>query len=288
LDSEETLVQILLTNKDKKYSAFISVSTPPFTDYLSQMLSTISSGQIIDFTSHLKQNLLNNFVTATTKNIHINHIISNLDTDPQISTIEQQIQDSTMDKLIEKFIPSRSYLKLLELEIRYPEFFKIIPGQLIADLGSSPGGWTLYSLLKGGRVVSIDKSQLDFKYFDLSDKNLHFLEQDAFEFNNNNSLTTTATKSKTNINNTTTTQFDWLIIDMKVHPKKTLELLEIWLKEKKCKHFVVNLKYIKTDFIMETDRFIQSNIIPNCSFINSHCLDTNGEYELTLFGTNLN
>ncbi|KAF2074908.1 hypothetical protein CYY_003785 [Polysphondylium violaceum] len=270
-EDQETLVQILFTsNHSKKASAYISVSTPPIIDYLSNIQNHIPAGQIIEFTSHVKENLLKLFVgdSDNKRNIHIDHIISSKQMDPL--SITQEIEDSVQDHLIEKFIPSRSYLKLLEMEIRYPQFFKMLPNQLVADLGSSPGGWTLYSLSKGCKVVSIDKSPLDAKYFDFSDKKLHFLEQDAFEFNEPPH----------------TIPFDWLIIDMKVPPKKTLELLEIWLKEKRCKHFVVNLKYLKSDFIQETNRFIQANIMPNCTFINAHCLDTSGDYELTLFGTN--
>ncbi|MDY0000279.1 MAG: SAM-dependent methyltransferase [Polyangia bacterium] len=57
--------------------------------------------------------------------------------------------------------PSRAYLKLWELFTltgRWPS-----PGELVLDLGSSPGGWTWALARLGARVISVDKAPLDLR-----------------------------------------------------------------------------------------------------------------------------
>ena len=55
--------------------------------------------------------------------------------------------------------PSRAYLKLWELFTRLGA--RPGPGDLCADLGASPGGWTWVLGGLGARVVAVDKAPLD-------------------------------------------------------------------------------------------------------------------------------
>ncbi|KAK5582675.1 hypothetical protein RB653_004260 [Dictyostelium firmibasis] len=274
IQEDEALVQFLCT--DKKSPGYISIITPPIYKYLEKTIGVYPSFFNREFNHQLIPTYIHQLFsqdqTGTSQygSNHIKHIKSYLD--PSISLELEDIKSMTVDEIVDNFLPSRSFLKLFELFQKFPKsltpFPPMRPNETVVDLGSSPGGWTLFSLLQGCRVTSIDKSPLDPKSLDCNDKNLLFLEMDAFEFRPHGDQT-----------------FDWLIIDMKVPPMKSLKLLSEWLKSKYCRNFIVNLKYQVTErIIRDHETFIINDISPKTSYINLHCLDRNGFKELTLFG----
>ncbi|KYQ91215.1 hypothetical protein DLAC_08141 [Tieghemostelium lacteum] len=270
LEPTETLVQVLFTNFD---SGYISVSTPPIREYFSKMISYYPAGQCIDLYDRLRRYLTMMYREDTPLK-SIQYIMDKVH-NPYLTTDKNEILElirvSTSNDLVKLFLPSKSFVKLFELELRYPLFAKMKKGESVIDLGSSPGGWTLYALLKECKVVSIDKSPLDINfldYLDNGDPNLVFHQMDAQEYAVPDS-----------------TRFDWLLVDMKVSPMKSLQLLEKWLQNRHCKHFIVNLKLVSGDNTIQMDRYIKSSILPLTRYLNCHCLDSNGEKELTLFGT---
>ncbi len=77
----------------------------------------------------------------------------------------------------EEGYPARSVYKLKEIDERY----KIIrKGDVILDLGCSPGSWTLYVSKKvgnGGRVLGIDLEDLNFP----AQGNILFMKRDVLK-----------------------------------------------------------------------------------------------------------
>ncbi|KAM9953179.1 hypothetical protein ACTFIR_008242 [Dictyostelium discoideum] len=273
IEEDEALIQILCS--DKKSSGYISVVTPPIYKYLEKIIGVYPSHIGRELNAELIPNYIYELFTNSDprqygKN-HISHIKRNfLSTKVDMLNLEH-IKSMKTEEVVENFLPSRSFLKLFELFQKFPPnltpFPSMKPNETVIDLGSSPGGWTLFSLLQGCHVTSIDKSPLNSKCLDFNDsRNLKFLEMNAFEFNPDSS-------------------FDWLIIDMKVPPMKSLILLNQWLDLKLCHNFIVNLKFQITDVVIsDHEKFIQNDITPKTSYINSICLNKNGYKEITLFG----
>lgn len=56
-----------------------------------------------------------------------------------------------------RWAPSSAHTKLLEAEIRLGQ--RIRPGQLVADLGWNPGGWSYVALVRRARVLAVDVSR---------------------------------------------------------------------------------------------------------------------------------
>lgn len=112
--------------------------------------------------------------------------------------------DKWAKKAKEMGFPARSVFKLMELQERY----KIIKqGDIILDLGASPGSWSKYALSlvgKKGKVVGIDLLPVK-----LNHPNFFFLQKDVFELKNTDF-------EKLNITN-----FDVILSDMA--PKTTGE-----------------------------------------------------------------
>lgn len=119
--------------------------------------------------------------------------------------------------------PSRSYLKA-------EEAYAVLgaaprEGELVADLGAAPGGWSFSAAKRGARVVAVDNGPL--KGGALGHPLIEHREQDAFAFE--------------------APPVDWLFCDMIEDPDRVLRLVSRWLDERRCRRFIVNLKYGRLD-----------------------------------------
>eukprot|EP01133_Synstelium_polycarpum_P001181 gene1181-1358_t len=239
---DEALVQLLFVGAT---SGYISISPPLLSRYFSRILSPFPGGACPEFISHLRANI------ARRDGVPVDRL------------------EGSLDELIKARLPARSYLKLAELEMRYPSFMSksFVDGALVADLGSAPGSWTLFALERGAVVVAIDKSSVyDSRVMDYPKPPI-IKVFDALLFEPPHSHPT----------------FNLLLVDMKVPPMTTLTLLERWLSRGWCHNFIVTLKFEgKVMTTMETERFIRDSITPLCSYINSHSLDHGGK-EINLF-----
>ncbi len=117
--------------------------------------------------------------------------------------------------------PNRAYLKLWEaLTIlkKYPK-----AGETCLDLGASPGGWSWVLAECGAAVCAIDKAALDptlSKY-----RNITFQEGSAFAL---------APESFKTV--------DWLCSDIICYPKRSLALIEKWIKSGTVKNLICTIK----------------------------------------------
>eukprot|EP01132_Coremiostelium_polycephalum_P003946 gene3946-4928_t len=301
--NNEILVQILIEEQSVGardahiYSGYFSISTVPFMNYFRNMISNYPGGIFSDIYGQLRQFMVDTYVKR--------RLLDSPDLDRDTIRSEMTDHFSQLNSTTYKqYIISRSFIKLVELEKRYPKFFNLSPKHTVADLGSSPGGWTYYCLLKQTNVISIDKAPLDEMVTHLMD-----LQNTNSNNNNNNDKPVVVSeideKEKREVEEEEeegvmksryikwdaflykkpTHVFDFLLIDMKVPPIKTLELLMKWLKFGNCRHFVVSLKYEKGDDIPLHDKFIKESIEPLTQFLNSCLLESSGEREITLFGT---
>lgn len=136
--------------------------------------------------------------------------------------------------------PSRSFLKIEEAFTVFGKTPKV--GNLVADLGAAPGGWS-YAAAKYGAIVSaIDNGPM--KKGAAGNPKIHHIRNDAFVW---------APPIPT----------DWLLCDMVENPKKVLHRLEEWLKNRWCKYAIVNLKYGRTDPLW---------VLDECKHIQKYCI----------------
>jgi 23S rRNA (uridine2552-2'-O)-methyltransferase len=88
--------------------------------------------------------------------------------------------DKWAKKAKEKGYPARSVFKLMEIQEKY----KIIQkGDIVLDLGASPGSWSKYALSivgEEGKVIGIDILPIK-----ISHPNFYFLQKDVFELEEN-------------------------------------------------------------------------------------------------------
>jgi 23S rRNA (cytidine2498-2'-O)-methyltransferase len=119
--------------------------------------------------------------------------------------------------------PSRSYLKIEEAYLILGAAPK--EGETVADLGAAPGGWSYSAAKRGAKVVAVDNGPL--KGGALGHPLITHRAEDAFKFQ--------------------TESVDWLFCDMLEDPDKVLELLGRWLSRRRCRRFVVNLKFGRSD-----------------------------------------
>ncbi len=120
--------------------------------------------------------------------------------------------------------PSRSYLKAEEAYVvlgREPA-----AGEIVADLGAAPGGWSYSAARRGARVTAVDNGPM--KAGGLHPGITH-QEEDAFTFSPK------------------MPPVDWLFCDMVEDPEQIVSLVERWLKRGWCRRFVVNLKFGRVD-----------------------------------------
>jgi len=125
--------------------------------------------------------------------------------------------------------PSRSYLKIEEAF----HIFGCEPkkNDTVIDLGAAPGGWSYSALKRGACVTAIDNGPLKGPV--ASHPKISHLKIDAFKYKYDRSK-----------------PIDWLLCDILDEPDVILELLYEWLKHKRCRHFIVNLKVGRTNPIV--------------------------------------
>ena len=137
--------------------------------------------------------------------------------------------------------PSRSYLKT-------EEAFAILgrepaPGETVADLGAAPGGWSYSAAKRGARVVAVDNGPL--KGGALNHPLIEHRMEDAFRFKPAEGQ-----------------RYDWLFCDMVEDPRRVLELVTQWTHGRRCRHFVINLKFGHADALALLDHLVHSSESP--------------------------
>jgi 23S rRNA (cytidine2498-2'-O)-methyltransferase len=123
--------------------------------------------------------------------------------------------------------PSRSYLKVEEAYIilgREP-----VAGEAVVDLGAAPGGWSYSAAKRGARVIAVDNGPL--KGGALDHPLIEHRREDAFRFQPASGE-----------------PVDWLFCDLVEEPHHVMRsLIEPWIAQGWCRHFVVNLKFGRVD-----------------------------------------
>jgi 23S rRNA (cytidine2498-2'-O)-methyltransferase len=123
--------------------------------------------------------------------------------------------------------PSRSYLKIEEAYGVLGEEPQL--DETVIDLGAAPGGWSYSAAQHGARVLAIDNGPL--KGGALDHPRIEHRCLDAFGFRPGPGEI-----------------FDWLLCDIVEEPHHVLRnLVEPWLGQRWCRHFVINLKFGRTD-----------------------------------------
>jgi 23S rRNA (cytidine2498-2'-O)-methyltransferase len=123
--------------------------------------------------------------------------------------------------------PSRSYLKI-------EEAYGVLgaepqPGDTVVDLGAAPGGWSYSAAKRGARVVAVDNGPL--KAGARGHPFITHRRQDAFGF-------------RPELHG----RVDWLFCDLVEEPHRVLQqLVAPWLDRRRCRRFVINLKFGRTD-----------------------------------------
>jgi len=127
--------------------------------------------------------------------------------------------------------PSRSYLKIEEAFAAAGK--EPLQGEVVADLGAAPGGWTWAALKRGATVYAIDNGPL--KNGPLNHPAAHHLRCDAFTWEPD------------------TVPVDWLFCDMVEQPLLVLDRIKVWFSNGWCKNAVVNFKYGYSDPVKVLD-----------------------------------
>lgn len=152
--------------------------------------------------------------------------------------------------------PNRAYLKLWEaltLLGHYPT-----SGEIVVDLGATPGGWTYVMQSFGAHVTAVDKAPLDPHIAKLP--HVSFMQESAFAINPE----------------TWDKQIDWLLCDVACYPERLYELVTNWLASGKAKQLIFTIKLQgETDFTI-LEKFLS---IPNSRIINLFY----NKHEVTLF-----
>ena len=150
--------------------------------------------------------------------------------------------------------PSRAYLKLWEVFTRFPHLIPE-PNARVADLGSSPGGWTWVLQSLGCRVLSVDRADLSPEISSLN----------RVEFRRLNAFTLRPEDAG---------PIDWFFSDIISEPSKLLGLIEKWLSSGVCQKFICTIK-----FKGETDHAIVAKFLEIPGSVALHLY--NNKHELT-------
>lgn len=121
---------------------------------------------------------------------------------------------------VDKAAPSRAFAKLAESELRMGR--SIAAGETCVDLGAAPGSWTYQPVQRGARVVAVDRSPLREDL--MRNPGVTFHQGDAFRF-------------------VPETPVDWLLCDVIAAPERSIGLVLEWVRERRCRHFVVTVKF---------------------------------------------
>jgi len=95
-------------------------------------------------------------------------------------------------------------------------------GETCVDLGASPGSWTYQPVQRGARVIAVDRSPLREDL--MRNPRVTFHQGDAFRF-------------------VPETPVDWLLCDVIAAPERSIGLVLEWVRERRCRHFVVTIKF---------------------------------------------
>jgi 23S rRNA (cytidine2498-2'-O)-methyltransferase len=118
--------------------------------------------------------------------------------------------------------PSRAYAKLTEALALFGA--NVLPNQTVVDLGASPGGWSYVALAAGAKVVAVDRAPLRADL--MNSPRLTFVRGDAFAF-------------------TPDAPVAWMIADVAAFPERIVELLDVWLREQRCRRAIVTMKFTR-------------------------------------------
>ncbi|MEN9573166.1 MAG: hypothetical protein RL514_1021 [Verrucomicrobiota bacterium] len=120
----------------------------------------------------------------------------------------------------DKAAPSRAFTKLVEAEQRLG--LRIAAGETCVDLGACPGSWSYVALNRGARAIAVDRSPLREDL--MANPRLTFHQGDAFKF-------------------TPDAPVDWLLCDVIAAPERSVELVLDWVRQRRCRRFVVTIKF---------------------------------------------
>lgn len=116
--------------------------------------------------------------------------------------------------------PASSFRKLVEafacMDV-WPQ-----PGDLVVDLGASPGGWTRVVRALGVHVTAVDRAELAPHL--MADPGVTFVKGDAFAW----------TPERT---------VDWLVSDVVAFPERMVEFIDTWCRLRLARRMVVQMKF---------------------------------------------
>ena len=141
----------------------------------------------------------------------------------------------------DKSAPSRAFAKLAEAELRLGQ--SILPGDVVVDLGASPGSWTYWAMQRGARVTSVDRSPL--RHDLMNHGHVEFVQGDAFRFK-------------------PTAPVDWLVCDVIAAPRRSIDLAIQWAREGWARRLVVTVKFKGVAEYALLDE-LKSGLAPLCS-----------------------
>ena len=153
----------------------------------------------------------------------------------------------------DKAAPSRAFAKLVEAEQRLG--LRLAPGETCVDLGASPGSWSYVALNRGARVTAVDRSPLRDDL--MANPRLTFQQGDAFKF-------------------TPDAPVDWLLCDVIAAPERSVELVLDWARHRRCRRFVVTIKFKGHDDYSKLEPLKQA-LPPLCDefFLTRMCANKN-------------
>jgi 23S rRNA (cytidine2498-2'-O)-methyltransferase len=158
--------------------------------------------------------------------------------------------------------PSRSYPKVEEAYLVLGEAPR--PGQTVADLGAAPGGWSYSAAKHGARVLAVDNGPL--KGGAAGNPAIEHRAADAFKFRPRIPM-------------------DWLFGDLLDEPRKVLALVRLWVENRWCARFIVNLKFGRGDPLALLQKVLspRAGIASRCAVLRARHLYHDRE-ELTVVG----
>jgi 23S rRNA (cytidine2498-2'-O)-methyltransferase len=120
----------------------------------------------------------------------------------------------------DKTAPSRAYGKFEE----GLAWMGLAPaaGEVCVDLGGSPGGWSWKALVRGARVIAVDRSPLAPPA--LGHPSLEMILGSAFDYR-------------------PAAPVDWLLCDVICEPPRTFDLVDRWMKDGLCRRVVATVKF---------------------------------------------
>lgn len=116
--------------------------------------------------------------------------------------------------------PSSAFKKVVEGQALLGR--PIRKGERCVDLGGCPGGWTYIAVQAGAQVTAVDRSPLRDDL--MAHRRVDFVQGDAFRY-------------------VPVAPVDWLLCDVIAFPKRSIAMLDQWLSEGWCRHFIVTLKF---------------------------------------------